>query len=78
MTEQELRALVQDAVSRHLSGGAGRLSPPRTASSSPPPSSGHASHARFASVTGGDADGRCLIEPAVACTHCGYCTSYGH
>jgi hypothetical protein len=29
-------------------------------------------------VAGGDADGACLIEPAVRCTHCGYCQSYGH
>jgi hypothetical protein len=26
----------------------------------------------------GDPEGRCLIEPAVACNHCGYCKSYGH
>ena len=27
---------------------------------------------------GGDADGMCLIEPSVRCTHCGYCLTYGH
>ena len=30
------------------------------------------------SSRGGDADGACLIEPAVRCNHCGYCQSYGH
>jgi hypothetical protein len=29
-------------------------------------------------VAGGDADGQCLIEPAVKCNHCGYCLSLGH
>jgi hypothetical protein len=32
----------------------------------------------FQVSTGADADGPCMIEPAVACTHCGYCKSYGH
>jgi len=27
---------------------------------------------------GGDAEGLCLIEPTVRCTHCGYCQTYGH
>jgi hypothetical protein len=27
---------------------------------------------------GSEADGPCIIEPAVMCTHCGYCKSYGH
>ena len=27
---------------------------------------------------GSDADGACIIEPAVTCNHCGYCKSYGH
>jgi hypothetical protein len=39
----------------------------------------HASHGLiFTSGGGGDDEGRCLIEPAVACTHCGYCQSLGH
>ena len=39
---------------------------------------GHASHGLFPVLRGGDSDGACLIEPAVRCTHCGYCQSYGH
>ncbi len=29
----------------------------------------------FALPAGADADGPCIIEPAVACNHCGYCKS---
>jgi hypothetical protein len=70
MTDQELRELVRDAVARHL----------RTDAAAPPtvPSGTHASHGLFPILRGGDSDGACLIEPAVRCTHCGYCQSYGH
>ena len=81
MTEQELRTLVREAIARHAtSRGSARdtgtamteavaqvLSPLR-----------HASHAMFILPTGVDADGPCLIEPAVTCNHCGYCKSFGH
>jgi hypothetical protein len=70
MTDEELRELVRDAVARHLRQDAA----PHT----PSPAGGHASHGRFPLVSGGDTDGACLIEPAVRCTHCGYCQSYGH
>ena len=71
MTDQELRALVRDAVARHL-----HLDP--AAPGTPSSAGGHASHAVLPLVRGGDGDGACLIEPAVRCTHCGYCQSYGH
>jgi hypothetical protein len=38
----------------------------------------HASHGLLTVVSGGDADGQCLIEPSVKCNHCGYCVSLGH
>lgn len=38
----------------------------------------HASQALFALGPGGDADGNCIIEPAVRCTHCGFCQTLGH
>jgi|RhiMetdeSRZDD1v2_1073273.scaffolds.fasta_scaffold698821_4 hypothetical protein len=76
MTEQELRALVRTAIARVRSGTV------------PPPASGgrvlldpadqHASHAMFPVASGADQDGPCIIEPAVPCTHCGYCKSLGH
>jgi hypothetical protein len=98
MTEEELRAIVREAIERHLHGGApgapgsaARETAPaeRAAAgvsggaSSPrlgvvPGTVSHASHLMFVFAAEADGDGRCLIEPAVACTHCGYCTSYGH
>jgi hypothetical protein len=74
MTEQELRALVRDAIAKAGVGGAGRSEdrPLR-----PMPLTGHGSHALFV-LPPGDPDGRCMIEPGVACNHCGYCKSYGH
>jgi hypothetical protein len=72
MTEQELRALVRDAIARH---GAARAIEP---SSRPASVHQHASHALIALPAGADGDGLCIIEPAVACNHCGYCKSLGH
>ena len=75
MTEQELRALVRDAIARQT----GAPTSPR------PVGEGaqttwlrHASHGMFQLSTGADDGGPCVIEPAVPCTHCGYCKSYGH
>jgi hypothetical protein len=75
MTEQELRALVREAVARHL----GAAADPSTASprltAAFPSIRQHSSHALFVLPAG---DGACLIEPTVTCNHCGYCQSYGH
>jgi hypothetical protein len=75
ISEQELRDMVRAAIARHAGG----------ATAAPAPSAdavtvfrAHASHARLPLASGGDADGQCLIEPAVKCTHCGYCLSLGH
>ena len=73
MTEQELRALVRDALARQGAPFAGGVAGPALAVAPP-----HASHGMFALPAGGDPDGPCLIEPAVMCNHCGYCRSYGH
>ncbi|MEO8259296.1 MAG: hypothetical protein ABI868_18260 [Acidobacteriota bacterium] len=71
MTDQELRELVRAAVVRHMGAD---VAPPGPL----PPAAGHASHGRLPLIPGGDSDGACLIEPAVRCTHCGFCQSYGH
>ena len=71
MTDEELRELVREAVARHVRQDA-------AAPQTPAPAGGHASHGLFPLLRGGDSDGACLIEPAVRCTHCGYCQSYGH
>jgi hypothetical protein len=73
MNEDQLRALVRDAIARHLTGDSGRFQPPTFAE--PLTFSSHASHFRYSLP---DSGGPCLIEPAVQCNHCGYCQSHGH
>jgi hypothetical protein len=72
MTEDQLRAVVRDAIARYAA------HPPVPAAPSPGVVPRHASHAVFAVPAGADTDGSCVIEPTVACTHCGFCKSYGH
>jgi hypothetical protein len=77
MTDDQLRALVRDAVARHL----GLQPGPGAAMPEPVPLRMHPSHYRYASLqrgTEGEAAGPCIIEPAVTCNHCGYCQSHGH
>jgi hypothetical protein len=69
MNEEVLRAMVRESIARHL--GA-RPAPP---GSVPVSFATDPSHARYALPESG---GACLIEPAVACNHCGYCQSHGH
>ena len=76
MTEQELRALVRDAIAKAGVGapaGGAHIAPHGAAGTM----TGHSSHALF-TLAPGDPEGRCMIEPGVACNHCGYCKSYGH
>jgi hypothetical protein len=76
MTEQELRALVREAIARHLEGTGGAAGP--AAPGFVPMASvvqAHLSHAKFNLPSLGDS---CIIEPAVTCNHCGFCKSYGH
>ena len=84
--------LVRETIARHVGGDAS--APARSLSGAAPGTSApgtlapshlrtfapseHASHFLFMVPTGSDADGPCVIEPAVPCTHCGYCRSYGH
>ena len=73
MNEDQLRALVREAVAHHLEGAPGRFQAP--SSDQPLTVGSHASHFRYALPESG---GPCLIEPAVQCNHCGYCESHGH
>jgi hypothetical protein len=73
VTEQELRALVREAIARH-----GGQSPRPPVQAAPAFFHLHASHGMFTVPAGADSDGPCIIEPAVMCNHCGYCKSYGH
>jgi hypothetical protein len=81
MTEQDLRALIRETVARALSarGLAGSCAPHGAGTS---PVAGveaardHPSHAMYLTIVNtGEA---CVIEPGVACTHCGYCKTHGH
>jgi hypothetical protein len=83
MTEQELRALVREAVERHL----GRPVPRRGGAGLPDPAEGStrlrlspdASHGLLHVLSGSESeDGACVIEPPVRCSHCRFCQSYGH
>ena len=69
MDEDALRAIVREAVARHLGGSeSGPVRPamlPLT----------EASHYRYSLPKSG---GPCLIEPTVQCNQCGYCESHGH
>ena len=77
MNEQELRAMIRDAVARHMGGG----TPLPVALPSPPLVPGpvtlpHPSHGLYISVV--NTTDACVIEPSVSCDHCGYCKSHGH
>ncbi len=85
MTDAELRAIVREAVARHLGRGVDHspvappapLASPRTHHAPPSaPWQHHASHHLYVSLV--NTDNACVIEPSVACDHCGYCKSHGH
>ena len=75
MTDDELRALVRDAIAKHLGGSP--TAPPAAAAATPGWRA-HASFGKFLVPRGDDEGGPCLIEPTVPCNHCGFCQSYGH
>lgn len=77
MTELDLRALVREAVARHLLGDAPVTAP----SAAPPgpfrsPDAGHTAQAIYISLVNTTDD--CVIEPSVRCNHCGYCKTHGY
>ena len=78
MTEDELRALVRQAIARVQ--GARTTNPGTTNPRTFEPSNdlAHPSHTVFPVTSGADEAGPCIIEPAVPCSHCGYCKSLGH
>jgi hypothetical protein len=82
ISDQELRALVRDAIVRQ---GRSASAAPGARPDAPgvPGTPGifdrtHPSHVRLPLAGGSEGDGLCLIEPAVRCNHCGYCQSFGH
>ena len=75
MTEDDLRALVRQAVARHLS-AAGADADAATGPNLPAPGV-HPSFGRYLLPREPGDGGACLIEPAVKCNHCGFCLSHG-
>lgn len=82
MTEIDLRALVREAVARHL-GQTPAFVPAGGSSSIPPgllvpPGAGTGSLAHCVYVALVNPSEDCLIEPSVRCNHCGYCKTHGY
>ncbi|MEO7190392.1 MAG: hypothetical protein ABI051_05000 [Vicinamibacterales bacterium] len=88
MNDQQLRALVRDAVARRLGarslpaagdvgcGGSGPAPPMAIPAHDHPSHHGHPSHHVYLTVI--NTTEACVIEPSVMCDHCGYCKSHGH
>ena len=74
MNEDALRALIRDAIARAGSRGPGSESIVGDA-----PQLLHlAQHPSSYQNALPPSDGPCIIEPGVACNHCGYCQTHGH
>lgn len=72
MNEDALRAMIRESIARQMGGAAHGGTP---GSNSPIPMMVHPSQYRYSLP---ESDGPCIIEPGVACNHCGYCQSHGH
>ena len=80
MNDDEVRALVREAIHKHLGPGPASIaaSPPSSIETGSPSASPLLlSFSRYKVQRTGD-DGMCLIEPKVRCNHCGYCECHGH
>ena len=76
MNEDVLRAVIREAIARHLGAApASQAFPADPAAAAARPLPLHVSHLRFVLPPG---DGPCMVEPHVGCTHCGFCESLGH
>ena len=78
MTEEQVRALVRDALARHLGTSRTNASTTDGSESRPYQAVMHAAHGRFVFLAPTEPDSPCVVEPQVKCHHCGFCQSYGH
>jgi hypothetical protein len=76
ISEQELRAMIREAIARHAGPRQSPELPGTPLSERVAPGRAHSSHGLFAVAAVGD--GECIIEPSHRCDHCGYCKSLGH
>jgi hypothetical protein len=78
VNEQELRALVRSSVSRRLAerqaSGPAPIAP--AGANGPAAWQQHPSHHIYVTIV--NSDDACVIEPNVACHHCGFCKSHGY
>lgn len=78
-SEDQIRAVVDEVVRRHLlKTGAGRAPAASSGDRTASRRTEHASHERFVITRPNTESSTCVIEPALPCTHCGYCLSLGH
>jgi hypothetical protein len=68
--------MIRESIAKHLGSSAAAFPPSGPTASAAVHMT--ASHAMLPLTRGADDDGACIIEPAVHCSHCGYCVSYGH
>ena len=91
MRDAAIRAAVDHAIRRHLEtreetreAAPPAASPADRGSSRPPATSvpaaspEHPSQARFPLADGSASDGRCVLEPGVACVRSGHCQAQGY
>jgi hypothetical protein len=83
MNEQALRAMVREAVARHLAQTGHATATPGASGLDEMarrhhllPMTDHPSHYRYGALP--ESSGPCYIEPGVTCSHCGFCESHGH
>jgi hypothetical protein len=77
MTEDDLRALVRDAVARHVAASGGDAAHAHAGGPGVPAPGVHPSFGRYLLPRDPNDGGACLIEPSVKCNHCGFCLSHG-
>ena len=71
MNEDALRAIIRDTIAR--------VSARESGSPADAPQLLHmAAHPSAYQYALPPSDGPCIIEPGVACNHCGYCQTHGH
>ena len=72
MNEDALRAIIRDTIARVAARTGEPVVPDESRSLH---MAAHPSNYQYALPP---SDGPCIIEPGVACNHCGYCQTHGH